>query len=85
MLSSKLSAHMLHVILNEWLDPFIARIINIHGSGVPVALLVVAWLVPREMWLYNISTMYQDKSNNYSFRQYKYITNIIIYDYIPNQ
>ena len=27
-----------HVILNEWLDPFIARIINIHGSGILVAL-----------------------------------------------
>ena len=27
-----------HVILNEWLHPFIARIINIHGSGVLVAL-----------------------------------------------
>ena len=26
------------VILNEWLYPFIARIINIHGSGVLVAL-----------------------------------------------
>ena len=29
---------MLHVILNEWLYPFIARIINIHGSGILVAL-----------------------------------------------
>ena len=29
---------MSHVILNEWLYPFIARIINIHGSGVLVAL-----------------------------------------------
>ena len=27
-----------HVILNEWLYPFIARIINIHGSGVLIAL-----------------------------------------------
>ena len=27
-----------HVILNEWLHPFIARIINIHGSGVLIAL-----------------------------------------------
>ena len=27
-----------HVIVNEWLYPFIARIINIHGSGVPIAL-----------------------------------------------
>ena len=27
-----------HVILNEWLYPFIAHIINIHGSGVLVAL-----------------------------------------------
>ena len=27
-----------HVILNECLYPFIARIINIHGSGVLVAL-----------------------------------------------
>ena len=27
-----------HVIVNEWLYPFIARIINIHGSGVLVAL-----------------------------------------------
>ena len=29
---------MWHVILNEWLYPFIARIINIHESGVLVAL-----------------------------------------------
>ena len=29
---------MSHLILNEWLCPFIARIINIHGSGVLVAL-----------------------------------------------
>ena len=29
---------MLYVILNEWLYPFIVRIINIHGSGVLVAL-----------------------------------------------
>ena len=29
---------MLHVILNEWLYTFIAGIINIHGSGVLVAL-----------------------------------------------
>ena len=29
---------MSHVILNEWLCPFIACIINIHGSGVLVAL-----------------------------------------------
>ena len=27
-----------HVILNEWLYPFIARIINIHGSGVLIGL-----------------------------------------------
>ena len=27
-----------HVILNEWLYPFIVRIINIHGSGVLIAL-----------------------------------------------
>ena len=27
-----------HVILNEWLYPFVARTINIHGSGVLVAL-----------------------------------------------
>ena len=27
-----------HVIVNEWLYPFIARIINIHGSDVLVAL-----------------------------------------------
>ena len=26
-----------HVILNEWLYPFIARIINIHGTGLLVA------------------------------------------------
>ena len=38
LLSSRLTAHMSHVILNEWLYPFIARIINIHGSGVLVAL-----------------------------------------------
>ena len=38
MLSSRLTAHMSHVIVNEWLYPFIARIINIHGSGVLVAL-----------------------------------------------
>ena len=37
-LSSRLIAFMSHVILNEWLCPFIARIINIHGSGVLVAL-----------------------------------------------
>ena len=30
--------HMSHVILNELLYPFIARIINIHGSGVLIAL-----------------------------------------------
>ena len=29
---------MSHVILNEWLYPFIARIINIHRSGVLIAL-----------------------------------------------
>ena len=28
---------MLHVVLNEWLYPFIAHIINIHGSGVLIA------------------------------------------------
>ena len=28
---------MSHVILNEWLYPFIARFINIHGNGVLVA------------------------------------------------
>ena len=38
LLSSRLTAYMSHVILNEWLCPFIARIINIHGSGVLVAL-----------------------------------------------
>ena len=38
LLLSRLDAHMSHVILNEWLYPFIARIINIHGSGVLVAL-----------------------------------------------
>ena len=27
-----------HVTLNEWLYPFMARVINIHGSGVPIAL-----------------------------------------------
>ena len=55
--------------------PFIARVVNINGSGVLVALFVVAWLVPREMLLYSISTVYQDKSNNYSLHhQYNYIT-----------
>ena len=38
-----------HVILNDRLYPFIARIIKIHGSGVLVAHVDVACLVPREM------------------------------------
>ena len=38
LLSSRLTAHMSHVILNERLYPFIALIINIRGSGVLVAL-----------------------------------------------
>ena len=33
------TAHMSHVILNEWLCPFLVRIINIHRSGVLVTLL----------------------------------------------
>ena len=38
LLSSRLTGHVSHVIVNEWLDPFMARTINIHGSGVLVAL-----------------------------------------------
>ena len=48
LLSSRHTAHISHVILNEWLCPFITRIINIHGSGYWQHCLVVAWLVPRK-------------------------------------
>ena len=38
LLSSRLTAHISHVVVNEWLYLFIARIFNINGSGVLIAL-----------------------------------------------
>ena len=41
---------MSHVILNEWLYPFIARIFNIHRSGVLIALF--GCCMARATWNY---------------------------------
>ena len=62
---------MSHVILNEWLQPFTARIINIHGSGVLVALFGccmagATWNAAVSAWVlctpFNHAPVYSDTS-----------------------